>query len=448
MPVPNSSFGTATAAIPLSQLDANFATPITLGNTAIQLGNTVTTLNNMTLANVTISSGTITITNVAVTTANVSGTANVSTLVVVGNETVGGNTTVGGNATVSGSVVLSGGTANGVAYLNTSKQLTTGSALTFNGTDFATTGKVASGSTGAAGRFDLARASDGGIVVALGLSGNDFSANNGAGGSYIFNINSSEIIRLTSTSLYTASTINVGIGTTLPTVKLDVAGQIRVNTTDNTSNIYLANSGTTYLQLRGNTTSAFINNPTAGPLIFGTSDTERARFNSTGALVFAGGTTTADGIGITFPATPNASTNANTLDAYEEGTWTPNLTGDGGGSGQIYVSQTGTYTKVGRVVTVGFYILLNTKGTITGNAIISNLPFTVLNFGSIVYGGALAYWLALGVNHNVIGIYTNTNSTNIYFWGSTGTASTPPLLTTTDIANNTRFWGSVTYMTA
>ena len=50
------SFGTATTAIPLSQLDSNFNTPITLGNTAIQLGNTVTTLNNMTLANVAITS--------------------------------------------------------------------------------------------------------------------------------------------------------------------------------------------------------------------------------------------------------------------------------------------------------------------------------------------------------------------------------------------------------
>jgi trimeric autotransporter adhesin len=140
MPVPNSSFGTATSAIPLSQLDANFATPITIGNTAVQLGNTVTTLNNMTLANVTISSGTITITNVSVTTANVSGTANVSTLVVVGNATVGGNTTITGNITaananVTSNLVLFGGTANGVAYLNTSKVLTTGSALVFDGTN-------------------------------------------------------------------------------------------------------------------------------------------------------------------------------------------------------------------------------------------------------------------------------------------------------------------------
>ena len=57
------TFGSATSSIPLSQLDSNFATTITLGNTAIQLGNTVTTLNNMTMANVTISSGTSNITS-------------------------------------------------------------------------------------------------------------------------------------------------------------------------------------------------------------------------------------------------------------------------------------------------------------------------------------------------------------------------------------------------
>jgi hypothetical protein len=94
------TFGTATASIPLSQLDSNFATAITLGNTAIQLGNTVTTLNNMTLANVTISSGNITLTNVSATTANVT-TANVVTMIVTGNETVLGNTTVTGTATAA-----------------------------------------------------------------------------------------------------------------------------------------------------------------------------------------------------------------------------------------------------------------------------------------------------------------------------------------------------------
>ena len=60
MAVPN-IFGSATAAIPLSQLDTNFATPVTIGNTAVQLGNTVTSFGNVTLTNVTISSGNVTV---------------------------------------------------------------------------------------------------------------------------------------------------------------------------------------------------------------------------------------------------------------------------------------------------------------------------------------------------------------------------------------------------
>lgn len=87
------TFGTATAAIPLSQLDSNFATTITLGNTAIQLGNTVTTLNNMTLANVTVSSGNLTLTNVSATLANVT-TANIGTAVITGGRLLVGTTSV------------------------------------------------------------------------------------------------------------------------------------------------------------------------------------------------------------------------------------------------------------------------------------------------------------------------------------------------------------------
>jgi hypothetical protein len=53
MAVPN-TFATATSAIPLSQLDANFATAITLGNTAVYLGNTTSTLGNLTTTNITV----------------------------------------------------------------------------------------------------------------------------------------------------------------------------------------------------------------------------------------------------------------------------------------------------------------------------------------------------------------------------------------------------------
>jgi len=50
------TFGSSTTSIPLSQLDTNFATGITLGNTVVYLGNTTTSLGNLTLTNATISS--------------------------------------------------------------------------------------------------------------------------------------------------------------------------------------------------------------------------------------------------------------------------------------------------------------------------------------------------------------------------------------------------------
>ena len=53
MGVPN-IFGTATAPIPLTQLDANFNTTATLGNTAVGLGNTTTSVGNLALTNTTI----------------------------------------------------------------------------------------------------------------------------------------------------------------------------------------------------------------------------------------------------------------------------------------------------------------------------------------------------------------------------------------------------------
>ena len=58
MPVPN-TFATATTAIPLSQLDQNFATTINIGNSAIQLGNTVTQLSNLTVSNVTVANAVV-----------------------------------------------------------------------------------------------------------------------------------------------------------------------------------------------------------------------------------------------------------------------------------------------------------------------------------------------------------------------------------------------------
>jgi len=134
------TFAGATSSIPLSQLDTNFASTITLGNTAIQLGNTVTTLNNMTLANVTISSGNVTITNVTVTTANVT----------VGNITTLTGTSATYTNITSGNVTITGGTLNNVAIGGTTAASGAFTTLSGNGA-FSLTGdqvQISEGGTG------------------------------------------------------------------------------------------------------------------------------------------------------------------------------------------------------------------------------------------------------------------------------------------------------------
>jgi hypothetical protein len=72
-------------------------------------------------------------------------TINPATAGTINNMSIGATTpTTGAFTTVaaSGAVTLSGGTANGVTYLNGSKVLTSGSALTFDGTNLATTNNV------------------------------------------------------------------------------------------------------------------------------------------------------------------------------------------------------------------------------------------------------------------------------------------------------------------
>jgi trimeric autotransporter adhesin len=101
-------FANATTSIPLSQLDANFATGITIGNTVAQLGNTVATVNGLTLTNVTISSGTVSAgVNVTTTQANIT-TANITTANI---------TTANVTNLSSSNVVITGGSITGITDL-------------------------------------------------------------------------------------------------------------------------------------------------------------------------------------------------------------------------------------------------------------------------------------------------------------------------------------------
>jgi hypothetical protein len=102
---------------------------------------------------------------------------------------------------------------------------------------------------------------------------------------------------------------------------------------------------------------------------------------------------------------------ANKLDDYEEGTWTPTLTGSSG-SGQVYNQQHGAYVKVGKFVVLTGYVSLTNKGTVSGSVLISNFPFTVDN-GDEYYSGTTFYNanLTLPSNNYGAGAYPTPNQT-------------------------------------
>ena len=174
---------------------------------------------------------------------------------------------------------------------------------------------------------------------------------------------------------------NVGIGTSSPDANLDVkdssGGVIRVGTdTDNIGtdtafgtleffNGDTSNSGpavTAMIEAKTHPTNAY---STGGDIVFSnrsypsSSLIEKVRFPSDGGITFNGDTAA-----------------ANALDDYEEGTWTPSISFDGGTTGITYYTtyNKGWYTKVGNVVTVEMSLVLSSKGTSTGQLRV-NMPF-------------------------------------------------------------------------
>jgi hypothetical protein len=141
-------------------------------------------------------------------------------------------------ATFTNNPVLSGGTANGVLYLNGSKVATSGSALTFDGTNLgvgtanpSTLGKLATVAT--AGATALYAGSAGQGVYISNSTGTEvvYNASGNSAGVHVWQTGNSEQMRLTSTGL--------GIGTT-PGAKLDVFGSgniVRYGDGTNTFNV-------------------------------------------------------------------------------------------------------------------------------------------------------------------------------------------------------------------
>jgi hypothetical protein len=164
-------------------------------------------------------------------------------------------------------------------------------------------------------------------------------------------------------------------------MRIDSSGVLLVGTTSNTSfagkAVFSVNGNTdngvcvSVANAAGGNALTFFNSSNASVgSIATTASATSFRTSTTGAALILNG--------VQFPATQSASADANTLDDYEEGTWTPVFTAATPGDLSVtYSFQNGKYTKVGNLVTVKCFIFLTafTFTTASGDLRITGLPF-------------------------------------------------------------------------
>ena len=228
----------------------------------------------------------------------------------------------------------------------------------------------------------------------------------------------------TTTLKVDATNNRVGIGTATPATDLHV---FKSSATDNaliqlqngTASSYIGTRGTTYGAVDAGDTYIFnssgndivlMADNAAGTIKFAAGgNAESMRLNSTGNLVLKGGTAAANGVGVTFPATQVASSDANCLDDYEEGTFTPTVIGGTIAGTATYSAQVGSYTKVGRVVQFSIDIAY-TGGSGTGSLRVDGLPFQ--NSNNLVPVSTYPINIALTALYYAVGL-VGTNGTKV-----------------------------------
>jgi hypothetical protein len=165
---------------------------------------------------------------------------------------------------------------------------------------------------------------------------------------------------------------------------------------------------------------------------------------NTGTLISAttigvgGATPSGSGAGITFPATQSASSDANTLDDYEEGTWNISIS-DGTTSVGPFIAN---YVKIGKIVTIQFtlYQLNITTLSTSAQLRITGLPFSAAFEQFYANGGIWA-------NDSGRNYFINTEGTIMRLWESLN-INDVTLVSRSDFSNTTNmsFYGTYSYI--
>ena len=300
-----------------------------------------------------------------------------------------------GRAIVADGLTLSGGTANGVVYLNGSKAATSGSTLTFDGSNLgigtsSPTAKLQVGVSGGTGLKDTIYAGSystdtNQFRIIWNSTGYNLGIGANTSGGMIFGQASAGTGAISNTHMTLDSSGNLGVGTISPSDKLTVTG---------------------------------------GNVVMGTAAK-----------------------GVNFTAnTPAAGKTSQLLNWYEEGTCTLGVAFGGGTTGITYGARPVGYVRVGSLVTVTGYIALSNKGSATGAATITGLPFTTASAANGGYAAVSLSASSLTFAGQYSG-YTAASGTtvNLYQTSALGVLST---LTDTNFANNTEIEFCITYRCA
>jgi len=226
--------------------------------------------------------------------------------------------------------------------------------------------------------------------MALSRITNPFLSSSGAGNASITSPAANTIAFSTTTTerMRIDSAGNIGIGTASPGYKFDIAGGVsdilrltntsasgyeEIKMTVGTQSARIVLTGQSFGDANYGTGDLTIQAQTAGKGIrFGTNGgVNQMILDSAGLLTLASGQ-------IKFPASQNASADANTLDDYEEGTWTPVWSPATTNFASItYAADTGgRYTKIGRLVYVQFFIQVSSYSGGSGLLRLQGFPFS------------------------------------------------------------------------
>lgn len=201
---------------------------------------------------------------------------------------------------------------------------------------------------------------------------------------------------------------------------------LKVDATNNRVGVGTSSPGHPLAITASGATSTFSVNPSSNLTVIGTSQSSATNSDlyidtkGTGSHIFrynAGGAEiarfTSGGLAI------GGTGSSNTLNDYEEGTWTPTVS-TGYSSVPTYVAQQGTYTKIGRLVTCHCRLEIS-AGTQAGSAFsITGLPFTVRSTNP--NGGGFTTYQNNFHSSDDFYPFADSNSTSIFFHEENGTA--------------------------